>query len=160
MRAGDGVQTGIGSGLTGTKPTAYTLMLGKNMEALRPGKNPSGTSPHQTAGPAADFSASSAGSAGFSSERVTAAQPPAPSDADACERLLRRSRHMPGEPAGGEGGEAELAGCLRRLHRAQNRFDPWQLRQLGQECLLQAENSTVCRAAADPAGSGQARHLR
>lgn len=67
---------------------------------------------------------------------------------------------MPGEPASGEGGEAELTGCLRRLHRAQNRFDPWQLRQLRQECLLQAENSTVCRAAADLTGSGQARHLR
>lgn len=65
---------------------------------------------------------------------------PADRPADAYADLLQRARQLLGEDQGGAGGiPADLTRCLHRLHRAQNRLDPGQLRQLGSACLQALE---------------------
>ena len=64
--------------------------------------------------------------------------------AQPCAALLHRARQLLGEDGGsGNGDAAELAHCLRRLYRAQNRLDPAGLRQLGGDCLQALEEGTL-----------------
>ena len=78
-------------------------------------------------------------------------QPP-PAGADHVFVLLQRARGLLGEDDGRDGDAAELARCLRRLYRAQNRLDPQALRQLGADCLQRMDDAAVQAAAADLAG--------
>ena len=83
-------------------------------------------------------------------------------------QLLQRARQLLGDNGGGDGGATELARCLRRLYRAQNRLDSVQLQQLGQDVMQalagdDSETGAQLRAAAallagvtQPATSGVA----